>query len=198
MKPSALAFAPEHRRQRQRHGGCQRLLRTLVALSLVTGGLLAGAARAAPGGGAAEAGPERIGGSGNGSRGATLLRVHATRSHMHCPLPGRKQRLIGIDSPAEWEDTLEQQGEVAALGRKVRWSRERVIVFAADMQGRQAEAVRLESPARVIRLSGGVLYWPVRKRTLDDQPPRQVRPCVMAIIDRAFWHRIRVVPTRPL
>ena len=52
----------------------------------------------------------------------------------------------------------------------------RVIVFAADMQGRQAEAVRLESPARVIRLSGGVLYWPVRKRILDDQPPRQARP----------------------
>lgn len=196
MKPPALAFAPVHRRHRQRHGGRQRLLRTLVALGLVMGSLLASAARAAPGGGPAET--ERIGGSGNGSRGATLLRVHATRSHMHCPLPGRQQRLIGIDSPAEWEDTLEQQGEVAALGRKVRWSRERVIIFAADMQGRQAEAVRLESPARVIRLSGGVLYWPVRKRVMDDQPPRQVRPCVMAIIDRAFWHRIRVVPTRPL
>lgn len=196
MKPPALAFAPVHRRHRQRHGGRQRLLRTLVALGLVMGSLLASAARAAPGGGPAET--ERIGGSGNGSRGATLLRVHATRSHMHCPLPGRQQRLIGIDSPAEWEDTLEQQGEVAALGRKVRWSRERVIIFAADMQGRQAEAVRLESPARVIRLSGGVLYWPVRKRVMDDQQPRQVRPCVMAIIDRAFWHRIRVVPTRPL
>ncbi|MGR6807462.1 hypothetical protein ACU6VI_14340 [Sphaerotilus natans] len=196
MKPPALAFAPVHRRHRQRHGGRQRLLRTLVALGLVMGSLLASAARAAPGGGSAET--ERIGGSGNGSRGATLLRVHATRSHMHCPLPGRQQRLIGIDSPAEWEDTLEQQGEVAALGRKVRWSRERVIIFAADMQGRQAEAVRLESPARVIRLSGGVLYWPVRKRVMDDQQPRQVRPCVMAIIDRAFWHRIRVVPTRPL
>ncbi|MCK6400607.1 MAG: hypothetical protein L6Q74_01630 [Sphaerotilus natans subsp. sulfidivorans] len=196
MKPPALAFAPAHRRRRQRHGVRQHLLRTLVVLGLVMGGLLAGAARAAPGSGTAEA--ERVGGSGNGSRGATLLRVHATRSHMHCPLPGRQQRLIGIDSPAEWEDTIEQQGEIAALGRRVRWSRERVIVFAADMQGRQAEAVRLESPARVIRLSGGVLYWPVRKRTLDDQPPRQVRPCVMAIIDRAFWHRIRVVPTRPL
>ncbi len=196
MKPPALAFAPVHRRHRQRHGGRQRLLNTLVVLGLVMGSLLASAARAAPGGGPAET--ERIGGSGNGSRGATLLRVHATRSHMHCPLPGRQQRLIGIDSPAEWEDTLEQQGEVAALGRKVRWSRERVIIFAADMQGRQAEAVRLESPARVIRLSGGVLYWPVRKRVMDDQQPRQVRPCVMAIIDRAFWHRIRVVPTRPL
>ena len=198
MKPSALAFAPEHRRQRQRHGGCQRLLRTLVALSLVTGGLLAGAAQAAPGGGAAEAGPERIGGSGNGSRGATLLRVHATRSHMHCPLPGRQQRLIGIDSPAEWEDTIEQQGEVAALGRKVRWNHERVLLYAVDMQGRQAVPVRLESPSPMIRLTGGVLYWPVRQRPIEGIDVRSARPCVMAIIDRAFWHRIRVVPTRPL
>ncbi|MFM2347672.1 MAG: hypothetical protein RL654_2425 [Pseudomonadota bacterium] len=172
----------------------------IVVLVMATVGLLAGAVRAAPAAppNANTAEPERIGGSGNGSRGATLLRVHATRSHMHCPLPGRQQRLIGIDSPAEWADTLEQQGEVAALGRKVRWSRERVIVFAVDMQSRQAEAVRLESPAQVMRLSGGVLYWPVRKRALDDVQTQQMRPCVMAIIDRAFWHRIRVVPTRPL
>ncbi len=163
-----------------------RLLRTILVL-----GVLATTVCARPAWAAADASQKR-GGS------TTLLRVHATRSHMHCPLPGRQQRVIGIDSPAEWTDTIEQQGEVAALGRKVRWSRERVIVFAPDMQGRQADALRLESPAQMVRVSDGVLYWPVRQRAIDDRTAQQMRPCVMAIIDRAFWQRIRVVPARPL
>ncbi|MFM2343007.1 MAG: hypothetical protein RLZZ592_2660 [Pseudomonadota bacterium] len=183
---TAHLFAPARLQARRRRARRLRLLRTILVL-----GALATTAFARPAWAATDSGPGRAGNT-------TLLRVHATRSHMHCPLPGRKQRLIGIDSPAEWTDTLEQQGEEAALGRKVRWSRERVIVFAPDMQDRHAEAVRLESPAQMIRVSDGVLYWPVRQRAIDDPAARQMRPCVMAIIDRAFWQRIRVVPARPL
>jgi hypothetical protein len=131
---------------------------------------------------------------------ATFLRVHATRSHMQCPLPGRSRKLLSIDSPGEWEDTIERQDELTALGRKVRWANERVLVYALETQ--HGTDPRLESPVRVVRLSQGVLYWPVRQRqsegtgTAGQRPSTQTRPCVLAIIDRAFWQHIRVVPVR--
>lgn len=161
--------------------------RLLGGLMLLAAGLAAQGAQAAEPAAASRAGS-----------GSTLLRVLATRSHMHCPVPGRAARVASIDSPGEWDDVIEQQGEVAALGRKVRWNHERVLLYAVDMQGGQAVPVRLESPSPMIRLTGGVLYWPVRQRPIEGIDVRSARPCVMAIIDRAFWQRIRIVPTRPL
>ncbi|MDZ7858000.1 hypothetical protein [Sphaerotilus sp.] len=128
----------------------------------------------------------------------TTLRVISTRSHMQCPLPGKNSRVLSIDSPSEWEDTIEHQDERTALGRKVRWSKERVLVYALD--AKPHAGIRLESPSRVIRISQGILYWPVRQvlpETRTEKATVLTRPCVMTTIDRAYWHRIRIVPTRP-
>jgi hypothetical protein len=128
----------------------------------------------------------------------TTLRVISTRSHMQCPLPGKNSRVLSIDSPGEWEDTIEQQDERTALGRKVRWSKERVLVYA--LESRPHAGVRLESPARVIRISQGILYWPIRQILPDQRTEKATvltRPCVMTTIDRAYWHRIKIVPARP-
>lgn len=128
----------------------------------------------------------------------TVLRVLSSRGHMQCPLPGRNTRLLSIDSPREWEDTIENQSEVTALGRKVRWARERVLVYALD--AKPYAGVRLESPARMLRLSQGILYWPVRQIQPDagrEKATALTRPCVLATIDRAYWHRIKVVPAQP-
>jgi hypothetical protein len=128
----------------------------------------------------------------------TAVRAISTRSHMQCPLPGKNSRLLSIDSPREWEDTIEHQDEVTALGRKVRWAKERVLVYALD--SKPHAGVRLESPAKVIRLSHGVLYWPVRQILPDtkaDKATVLTRPCVMTTIDRAYWQRIKVVPAPP-
>jgi hypothetical protein len=125
----------------------------------------------------------------------TVLRVLSSRGHMQCPLPGRNKRLLSIDSPREWEDTIESQDEVTALGRKVRWSRERVLVYALDTKTQAG--VRLESPTKVLRLSQGILYWPVRQIQPEGGRPKAsapARPCVLVTIDRAYWHRIKVVP----
>ncbi|MFM2052400.1 MAG: hypothetical protein RL456_437 [Pseudomonadota bacterium] len=164
--------------------------RTGIA-ALLTGLLAGGGALAAP----ADAAPA----SGRSSH--TALKVWATRSHMQCPLPGRGSRLLSIDSPGEWADTIDRQDEVTALGRRVRWSRERVLVYALEAQ--RHAGLRLESPTRVVRLSQGVLYWPVRQRLPEtaggghgEAGPPVSRPCVLAVIDRAFWQRIRVVPLR--
>lgn len=128
----------------------------------------------------------------------TVVRVLSTRSHMQCPLPGKNTRLLSIDSPREWEDTIERQDEVTALGRKVRWARERVLVYA--LESKPYAGVRLDSPSRVIRLAHGVLYWPVRQvqpETGANKASVLTRPCVMTTIDRAYWQRIKVVPARP-
>lgn len=128
----------------------------------------------------------------------TVVRVLSTRSHMQCPLPGKNTRLLSIDSPREWDDTIEHQDEITALGRKVRWSRERVLVYA--LESKPYAGVRLDSPSRVIRLAQGVLYWPVRQVMPEmgaEKATVLTRPCVMTTIDRAYWQRIKVVPTRP-
>lgn len=128
----------------------------------------------------------------------TTLRVISTRSHMHCPLPGKNSRVLSIDSPSEWEDTIEHQDEHTALGRKVRWSKERVLVYA--LESKPHAGVRLESPSRVIRISQGILYWPIRQIKPEPRTEKATvltRPCVMTTIDRAYWHRIRIVPARP-
>jgi hypothetical protein len=128
----------------------------------------------------------------------TLVRVISTRSHMQCPLPGKNLRLLSIDSPREWEDTIEHQDELTALGRKVRWAKERVLVYA--LESKPYAGVRLDSPSRVIRLSQGILYWPVRQVMPEmgaEKATVLTRPCVMTTIDRAYWQRIKIVPTRP-
>lgn len=128
----------------------------------------------------------------------TVVRVLSTRSHMQCPLPGKNTRLLSIDSPREWEDTIDRQDEITALGRKVRWARERVLVYA--LESKPYAGVRLDSPSRVIRLAQGVLYWPVRQVMPEPGAEKATvltRPCVMTTIDRAYWQRIKVVPTRP-
>lgn len=174
----------------------QAARRTLCALAAL---VMAGAACAQGAGRshshAQEGGPAASGAPRNNS---IFLRVLATRSHMQCPLPGKNTKLLSIDSPGEWDDTIERQDELTALGRKVRWSNERVLIYA--MESQKTGGVRLEAPTRVIRLAQGVLYWPVRQLVLDQEPGRpssSTRPCVFAVIDRAFWQHIKVVPTRP-
>jgi hypothetical protein len=128
----------------------------------------------------------------------TALRVISTRSHMQCPLPGKNSRVLSIDSPREWEDTIEHQDERTALGRKVRWAKEQVLVYA--LESKPHAGARLESPSRMIRISQGILYWPVRQvmpETRTEKAAVLTRPCVMTTIDRAYWHRIKIVPTRP-
>lgn len=128
----------------------------------------------------------------------TALRVISTRSHMQCPLPGKNSRVLSIDSPGEWDDTIEHQDERTALGRKVRWTKERVLVYA--LESKPHAGIRLESPARVIRISQGILYWPIRQILPDTRTEKATvltRPCVMTTIDRAYWHRIKIVPARP-
>lgn len=182
------------------HSGWNPFLRPLAFLLVVGFGHLADASAQGIQGGLFARNVTAETGSTRPHAAATALRVRSTRSHMQCPLSGRNSRLLSIDSPGEWEDTIEHQDEITALGRKVRWAKERVLVYA--LESRPHAGVRLESPSRVIRLSQGVLYWPVRQVLPDtdagkDKTARQTRPCVLTTIDRAYWQRIKVVPARP-
>ncbi|BDI06828.1 hypothetical protein CATMQ487_37980 [Sphaerotilus microaerophilus] len=121
------------------------------------------------------------------------VRVLATRSHAQCPLPGKKIAVLSIDSPQEWTETL-QQDEASTAGRAIRWSREQVLVYAMNQQ--PTLGVSVEPAARVLSLHSGVLMWPVREvRPGPGQMAATAlsRPCLVAIVKRAYWQRIRIV-----
>jgi hypothetical protein len=121
------------------------------------------------------------------------VRVLATRSHTQCPLPGQKIAVLSIDSRQEWAETL-LQDEVSVAGRGIRWSREQVLVYAMNQQ--PTLGVSVEPAGRVLSLQSGVLMWPIREvRPSPGQMAATAlsRPCLVAIVKRAYWQRIRIV-----
>ena len=121
------------------------------------------------------------------------VRILTTRSHSQCPLPGQKIAVLSIDSPQEWAETL-QKDEASVAGRSIRWSREQVLVYAMNQQ--PTLGVSVEPASRVLSLNSGVLMWPVRE--IRPGPGQMAatalsRPCLVAIVKRAYWQRIRIV-----
>jgi hypothetical protein len=120
------------------------------------------------------------------------IKVLASRSHAFCPMSGTARSVRTIDSRNEWTDTLSID-ESGGLGRRVLWSREKVVVYAEDLQ--PASGRQLESATDLLRLKSGVLWWPVRDATgnpLHSGVQPKNRPCVIAAVSRAQWHRVRV------
>ncbi|MGY0194268.1 hypothetical protein ACWA7J_04250 [Leptothrix sp. BB-4] len=120
------------------------------------------------------------------------IKVLASRSHAFCPLAGSARTVRTIDSRNEWADTLSID-EAGGLGRRVLWSREKVVVYAEDLQ--PASGRELESATDLLRLKAGVLWWPVRDtpgNPLHAGLQPKTRPCVIAAVNRAQWHRVRV------
>ncbi len=120
------------------------------------------------------------------------IKLLASRSHDFCPMGGSTRAIRTIDSRNEWGDTLTID-EAGGLGRRVLWSREKVLVYAEDLQ--PATGKQLESATDLLRLKSGVLWWPVRDapgNPLHAGVQPKVRPCVIAAVNRATWHRVRV------
>jgi hypothetical protein len=120
------------------------------------------------------------------------IKVLASRSHGFCPIGGTARTVRTIDSRNEWSDTLTTD-ESGGLGRRVLWSREKVLVYAEDLQ--PASGRKLESATDLLRLKSGVLWWPVRDmpgNPLQAGVQPKTRPCVIAAVSRAQWHRVRV------
>lgn len=148
----------------------------------------AGPAAAAPASGDAAAAGAR-----NGRGSAQAVRVLATRSHAQCPIPGKKLAVMAIDSAQEWAEEL-LQDEVSTAGRPIRWTREQVLIYAMNQQ--PTLGVSVEPASRVLTLHSGVLMWPVREiRPGAGQMAATAtsRPCLVAIVKRAFWQKIKIV-----
>jgi hypothetical protein len=128
--------------------------------------------------------------SGEGS--AARPRVEAQRGHAQCPLSGLDERSLLLDNATQWHSIV-SAGEVQALGRKVRWGRERVLVHALAQQ-----------PTLGVRVSavGIARSGPVRSPRLDLRITRPApdelaatalsRPCVFVALTRGAWSEIRV------
>ncbi|RZS58171.1 hypothetical protein EV685_0450 [Sphaerotilus mobilis] len=120
------------------------------------------------------------------------IKVLASRAHGFCPIGGTSRTVRTIDSRNEWSDTLTTD-ESGGLGRRVLWSREKVLVYAEDLQ--PATGRQLASATDLLRLKSGVLWWPVRDlpgNPLHTGVQPKMRPCVIAAVSRAQWHRVRV------
>lgn len=121
------------------------------------------------------------------------VRVLASRSHAQCPIPGKKLAVMAIDSAQEWSEKM-QQDEVAVTGRAIRWPREQVLIYAMNQQ--PTLGVSVETASRVLTLHSGLLMWPVREvRPGAGQMAATAtsRPCLVAIVKRAFWQKIKIV-----
>jgi hypothetical protein len=121
------------------------------------------------------------------------VRLVSWRAHSTCPMQGSVRSVRSVDSEREWRDTLSFD-EIDAVGRRVLWSREKVLVYAMATQ--PSVGILLEPATSALRLSQGTLWWPV-KRTSQTQngPPITVqsRPCLIGLVNRAQWHQIRIV-----
>jgi hypothetical protein len=129
----------------------------------------------------------------NGRSAAQAVRVLATRSHAQCPIPGKKLAVMAIDSTQEWSEEL-LQDEVSTAGRPIRWAREQVLIYAMNQQ--PTLGVSVEAASRVLTLHSGVLLWPVRE--IRPGPGQMAatatsRPCLVAIVKRAYWQKIKIV-----
>jgi hypothetical protein len=125
----------------------------------------------------------------------TAAKVLAWRAHGVCPMGGQKRGVHMLTSVQEWQKTI-TQAETGALGRRVQWGRERVLVYALD--GKPQLGTRLESPGS-LRISGGVLWWPIVLRTPEPGTMMATalsRPCVIAAVPRRGWQRVRVLERR--
>jgi hypothetical protein len=121
------------------------------------------------------------------------VRLVSWRAHNICPMQGAVRSVRSVDSLREWRDTLTAD-ETGAVGRRVLWSREKVLVYAMALQPNVG--TRLEPASSVLRLSEGILWWPVKR--IPPEPAGspitvQSRPCLIGLVNRAQWHQIRIV-----
>jgi hypothetical protein len=119
-------------------------------------------------------------------------KVEAQRGHAQCPLPGQDERTLLIDSPAQWR-ALVTTGEAQALGRKVRWKRERVLVHALAQQRTLGIQVAVIGVARAGPLLSPRLDVRVTRPAPDAAAATALsRPCVFVALTRGAWHEVRV------
>lgn len=124
---------------------------------------------------------------------AQRVRILTAKSHIQCPLAGNRIAVLSIDSPQEWAETL-QQNEQAMTGRAIRWSREQVLVYAMNQQ--PTLGVSVEAARQVLALKSGVLFWPVHEKRPGPGSMGATalsRPCLVAVIKRSYFQRIRIV-----
>ncbi len=124
-----------------------------------------------------------------------VVRQWSSRYHPICPLSRQglspqRPALISMDSPAEWASALPDADVQTVTGRDVRWSRERVILYA-PAAGRTL--TELAGPPNGLWLSHGSLYWPVQERAGPTAPHKGDRSCLVSVVSRAYWMRIKVI-----
>jgi hypothetical protein len=124
------------------------------------------------------------------------VKLLSWRAHNICPIQGAVRTVRSIDSVGEWRDTVSLD-EAGGVGRRVLWSREKALVYALALE--PTTGVQLEPASSTLRLNSGVLWWPVRLSgpgTAGMPITVQSRPCLIALVNRAQWHRVRVVERR--
>jgi len=118
------------------------------------------------------------------------VRVLASKYHEACPMSAQRRTVLSIDSAREWDSVLPGSSVEDTTGRKVRWSREQVLLYAPPPSRQE---LALSSPAKGLLLSSGVLYWPVDEKPNGPASRKASHSCLVSVVTRAYWQRIKIV-----
>ena len=119
-------------------------------------------------------------------------RIEQQRGHAICPLPGRDEQALLIDTRDEWR-ALVSADETRALGRKVRWSRERVLLYAMPQQPTLGIQVAATGVVRTGPGDPPQLGLRVVRPAPDAMAATALsRPCVFVALSRGAWREVRL------
>ncbi len=124
--------------------------------------------------------------------------ARAQKSVAQCPLAGPVDRplLRVFESANQWQKET-RTDERATFGREVRWTQERVVVFALEQQ--PTLGVQVELNLRRVVARGGVLRVPihVRRPGADEMAATALsRPCVLIAVRRGGWRKVTVLDAK--
>ncbi len=126
---------------------------------------------------------------------SAMPRVDAVHAAQQCPLlkPVDAATVQVLGDAVQWERVV-RTSAAALLGREVRWSDERVVVFSL---GRQPTlGVRVDLASRQLTVSDAALQFKVKlQRPGPDEMAATALswPCVMAVVPREGWSQVRVL-----
>lgn len=132
---------------------------------------------------------------GAGSVAAGPLPVGGSRSHVQCPLASREPATWVIDSESGWHARQAATPSDEALGRPVRWSRERLLIYSIGLQPTLGHSVRLAGTdfARLGTRQLG-LRIEVRHPAPDEMAATALSsPCLVVAVPRGRWRSVQLL-----
>lgn len=130
-----------------------------------------------------------------GAATAGPLPVSGARGHVQCPLASRDPVTWVIDRETDWRALQPVTSGDEALGRPVRWSRERLLIHSIGLQPTLGHSVRLAG-TEFTRLGARQLGLriEVRHPAPDEMAATALSsPCLVVAVPRGRWRSVQLL-----